>query len=86
MDLISVAEERVLRTWKAHASLTFALDFSPDGQLLATGGADQSIHLWELAALSRSSAAPEPIRTLLGHESQVWALGISPDEAALAIR
>jgi serine/threonine protein kinase/WD40 repeat protein len=84
VELILVAEQKVLRTWKAHASLTYALAFSPDGRILATGGADQLIHMWDVAALSRSSSTLQPLRTLRGHENQVWALAFSPDGRKLA--
>lgn len=84
VELISVAEQKVLRTWKAHANLTYALAFSPDGKILATGGADHLIHLWDVLAISKSPATPLPLRTLRGHESQVWALAFSPDGRKLA--
>ena len=84
VELVSVAEQKILRTWKAHASLTYALAFSPDGKILATGGADQMIHLWDVAAISKSPSTPLPLRTLRGHESQVWALAFSPDGRKLA--
>jgi WD40 repeat protein len=83
VELISVADQRVLQSWKAHASLAYALAFSPDGKYLATGGADQLIRLWEVAAASGSSSAPEPLRTLRGHEDQVWGLAFSPDGKSL---
>jgi len=35
------------RAWRAHADMIYALAFSPDGRLLASGSWDGAVKLWE---------------------------------------
>ena len=56
-----------------------ALAFSPDGKLLATGGQDQIVYLWNI-----TGARPTLQRRLLGHRRPVAALAFAPDGATLA--
>jgi WD40 repeat protein len=51
--------------------------FSPDGRLLASGSADNTIKLWEVASGSE-------VRTLTGHTYLVWSVAFSPDGRLLA--
>ncbi|MFB7280633.1 WD40 repeat domain-containing serine/threonine protein kinase [Streptomyces hydrogenans] len=55
------------------------LAFSPDGRLLAAGGHDTRVQLWEL-----DDGAQTPARVFEGHEGAVYALCFSPDGRALA--
>jgi WD40 repeat protein len=50
---------------------------SPDGRVLATGGLDHRVHLWELAT-------GRELPPLSGHSGAVEALGFAPDGGALA--
>ncbi len=54
-----------------------AVTWSPDQSLIATGHADGSIRLWEIAT-------GHEIRRLVGHESLVWSVAYSPDGQSLA--
>ena len=51
--------------------------FSPDGRLLASGGGDKTVRLWD-------PATGEHRRTLTGHADGVWAVAFSPDGQLLA--
>jgi WD40 repeat protein len=55
----------------------WAVRFSPDGKLLATGGHDRTVTLW-------NPRTGEPVRTLGTHDHLVLSLGFSPDGALLA--
>jgi len=61
-----------------HPDQVFAVAFTPDGNRLATGGADATIRLWD------PLDTEEPIATLEGHEDWVTALAFSSDSATLA--
>ncbi|HEX8201031.1 MAG TPA: WD40 repeat domain-containing protein [Isosphaeraceae bacterium] len=54
-----------------------AVAVSPDGQLVAGGGRDTTVRLWD----ARSGTL---VRTLRGHDGEVVALAFAPDGAALA--
>ena len=51
--------------------------FSPDGRLLASGGWDKTVRLWD-------PATGEHRRTLTGHAGKVEAVAFSPDGRLLA--
>ncbi|MEG4351544.1 AAA-like domain-containing protein [Microcoleus sp. LAD1_D3] len=57
-----------------HSSPVLAVDASPDGQLIATGGGDQTVKLW----------LPDgTLRQTLQHAATVFALRFSPDSQRL---
>ena len=60
-----------------HTGVIPSLVFSPDGSKLATASMDYSIRLWDFAKR-------QPLRTLQGHQSEVWALAFSPDGQTVA--
>jgi hypothetical protein len=62
------------------SSEVHAVAFSPDGKLIASGGAgekDSSVHLWE-------AATGRLIRRFEGHHSWVWAVAFAADGLTLA--
>lgn len=54
-----------------------AVDFSPDGQLLASVSADHTVRLWDPATGALRC-------TLEGHSNSIWAVVFSPDGQLLA--
>ena len=61
----------------AHEKPVTAIAFHPDGMRLATGGADNMVHIWDLATRER-------VASLRGHNWTIRALAFSPDGRLLA--
>jgi WD40 repeat protein len=55
----------------------FAIAYSPDGRLIAAGGSDHSIRIWD-------AETKEEVGTLAGHNDRVSGLAFSPDGRTLA--
>ncbi len=49
--LLEMPTGRMLQTLTGHIAQCYALDFSPDGQTLATGGRDGTLRLWDVSKL-----------------------------------
>ena len=71
--LINVREINQLT---GHTGRVIGVQFSPNGQLIASASEDNTIKLW--------TAEGRLIRTLAGHEDIVWSVQFSPDSAQLA--
>ncbi len=66
------------QTLMIHGHNIWALAFSPDGEIIATGSADETIQLWD-------AVSGEPVGDpILGHETGVTSLAFSPDGDVLA--
>jgi len=79
MVLPAFTQERPDIVWirDGHAWEVTSVSFSPDGRLLASGGADDTIKLWRVADGSL-------VRILWGHTSFVTSVSFSPDGRLLA--
>jgi WD40 repeat protein/uncharacterized caspase-like protein len=79
--LWNTATGRALGALSGHGMAVQSLAFSPDGALLASGGADQTIRLW-------NPATRQPLRVLraqtAGQNRWIDALAFSPDGRMLA--
>jgi len=73
----TVLSPRELRTLSGHTSDVYSVAFSPDGKILASGSADNTIKLWDVAT-------GREIRTLSGHTNWVLSVAFSPDGKILA--
>lgn len=71
-----VADDKPL-VLKGHTDSVFAVAFSPDGTILASGSFDKTIKLWDVAT-------GKEIRTLTGHTKEVVSIAFSPDGKRLA--
>jgi WD40 repeat protein len=60
-------------------ALGWVIAFSPDGRMLATGGADALVHLWDV----RSGKLVRELEQNVGNA--VWSLEFSPDGSVLAM-
>lgn len=78
LDTQNLALSSVL---SGHSQAVYAVAFSPDGRILATGAGDDTIRLWSLA----DPAHPRPLgKPLAGHADWVYWLQFSPDGHTLA--
>src|SRR5947208_2246574 len=57
---------------KGHSAAAYSLAFSSDAKMLATGGADKTVKLWDVASGKVTATFAE-------HAGAVWGLAFSPD-------
>ncbi|MEM9007320.1 MAG: TIR domain-containing protein [Cyanobacteria bacterium P01_F01_bin.86] len=69
---ITVERNRVV----GHQDAVWSAVYRPDGQLLASGGFDQVVRLWDKDGT--------PIGQLEGHTDDIWSVAFSPDGTAIA--
>lgn len=60
-----------------HDGRVFSVAWSPDGQYIASGGADATVRLWDADSY-------EPLMVLEGHADAVWSVSWAPDSSQLA--
>jgi WD40 repeat protein len=78
VTLWDLESRRLRQQYALHTDTVWALAFSPDGKLLASGSTDRTIRVTDL------SVGAESARTLARHESWVYALAFDPSGAILA--
>jgi hypothetical protein len=76
IELFDVGTGKSVRQLQGHAEAVLAIAFSPDGQMLATGGVDETLRLWDAAKGTVLREWQEP--------HGVMALAFSPDGKTLA--
>src|SRR5436305_1870787 len=62
---------------EGHENVVYSVAFDPEGKLLASGGNDWTVKLWEVAS-------GKPLRTLEGHKSGVLSVAFHPEGRMLA--
>jgi WD40 repeat protein len=73
----SASERPELVLQNGHSGEVRVVSYSPDGRLAATGGADDTVKIWETATWRN-------LRTLVGHSDTVNSVAWSPDGRRLA--
>ena len=77
LDISPGARGEVLMTLLGHTDVVVSVAYSPVGNLLATGSADQTVKIWDVSS-------GQILRTLFGHTGSIQGLSFSPDGSRLA--
>ncbi|MFH2055281.1 MAG: TIR domain-containing protein [bacterium] len=68
---------KLLRALEGRQSTVLSVAFDPQGGMLASGSADNTVTLWEVQS-------GKPLRTLAGHRGPVWSVAFDPKGEMLA--
>ncbi len=80
----SFAKPFLIRTLTAHSASVYSVALSGNAQILASGGVDCTIQLWNLGNIEHTSTGASLMRTLTGHTFPIYSLAFSPDGKLLA--
>ncbi|MEL6383987.1 MAG: TIR domain-containing protein, partial [Cyanobacteria bacterium J06626_18] len=73
-NAIGITMERT--RWQGHTDAVWSAVYSPNGQLIASGGFDEVVRLWNQDGT--------PIGQLEGHTDAIWSVAFSPDGQLIA--
>lgn len=68
--------DQIPKTWEAHSIWTFNTTFSSDGTMIASGGGDNVIRVWDASSL-------EQVAELKGHDNDVHGVSFVPGQPLL---
>jgi WD40 repeat protein len=80
-DLTGPRSPRRVGTLRGHTEPVYAAVFGPDGRILATGGADGTVRLWDVSDPAHATPLSTP---LTGSGDRILGLAFSPDGGVLA--
>ncbi|MEO0825430.1 MAG: AAA-like domain-containing protein [Cyanobacteria bacterium J06639_16] len=76
LQIWNLESKTLVQAIQAHEGAAWTLAFSPTGEFLVSGGADQQAKVWNLDGTL--------LTTLSGHQSMVWQVAVSPVDQTIA--